>query len=101
MNYVLDYMNEYYDLTVSGLVSYTIVDKFNKQNISGHVMTNDVMKIFHISQDEFSKSYDEWLNRQLIKLNNEFVDYQTETYKKTGVMMNISPQLLNGSNKAN
>lgn len=101
MNYVLDYMNEYYDLTVSGLVSYTIVDKFNKQNISGHVMTNDIIKIFHISQNEFSKSYDKWLNSKITKLNTEFVEYQAETYAKTGVKMGISPQLLNGSNKAN
>lgn len=98
---IKSYINDNYRLTLGGLVSFMVIDKINEEKIGVKTMINHVQKTFSISDEEFEKIFNKWVDEESVKLQNKVVDYQMEIYNKTGIEIEVSPEIFKAFEKDN
>lgn len=99
MDYVLDYINDNFKLTMSGMLSFCVYDKQCNSEISVLHMCKEVQKVFSLTNEEFTKIHNKWVDIQSTILQNKVVDYQTEIYNKTGVKLEITSEIFRAFDK--
>lgn len=99
MDYILEYINDNFKLTMSGLLSFCVYDKQSNCEISVIQMCKEVHKVFNLTDEEFVEIHNKWVDTQSVILQNQVVDYQTEIYNKTGVKLEITPEIFKAFDK--
>lgn len=94
MNYINEYINDAYILTMSGQQSFCILDKFMKKEIGTTDMTNHIMTCFRLSSDEIDRIKSNWVNEEISNIENRIVYYQDDIYNKTGIKIQVTHELL-------
>lgn len=61
MDYILDYINDNFKLTMSGMLSFCVFDKHNKSEISVLHMCKEVKKAFSLTNEEFTDIQNKWV----------------------------------------
>lgn len=89
MDYVLEYINERYTLTIGGAVSFNVLDKQTMTHVSCLKMHNEVKKVFNLTTNAFNKINSKWVDNQIARLNSELPDFQ----KDNGLSLGLSPEL--------
>jgi hypothetical protein len=99
MTYILDYINYNFKVTMSGMLSVSVFDKQLNREISVTQMSEGIQKVFDLTDNEFNDIFKNWVNVQSVILQNKVVDYQTEIYNKTGVKLEITPEIFRAFDK--
>jgi hypothetical protein len=62
-------------------------------------MCKEIHKVFNLTDDEFVEIHNKWVDTQSVILQNKVVDYQTEIYNKTGIKLEITPEIFKAFDK--
>ena len=90
------YLDKCYKLTTKGYVSFTVYDNSSKLEVSPKTLFRETARAFSITEETLRPIYEEWVDVQIITLENKLVDLQEKIYLQTGQVItspSISPQI--------
>jgi hypothetical protein len=92
---VIKYLENNYHFTLSTLVSYRLVDKFDGSEVGLRSVMQTIMSIFNIDDEALFPIWEKWSENKAIEVNNRITDFRYKIYEATGYNVELSLEDMN------
>ena len=92
---VIKYLENNYHFTLSTLVSYKLVDKFDGSEVGLRSVMQTIMSIFNIDDETLFPIWEKWSENKAIEVNNRITDFRYKIYEATGYNVELSLEDMN------
>ena len=92
---ITKYLENNYIFTLSTLVSYKLVDKFDGSEVGLRSVMQTIMSIFNIDEDTLFPIWEKWSESKAIEVNNRITDFRYKIYEATGYNVELSLEDMN------
>ena len=92
---IIKYLENNYIFTLSTLVSYKLVDKFDGSEVGLRSVLSTLKDVFNIDDNTLLPIWEKWSESKAIEVNNRITDFRYKVYEATGYNVELSLEDMN------
>lgn len=92
---IFKYLDSNYVFSLSTIISYKLVDKFNKTDIGVLNVMNTLKNVFDVDDDELYPIWEKWSQIKAVEINNKITDFRYKIYEATGYNVELTLEDMN------
>jgi hypothetical protein len=92
---VFKYLEANYIMTLSTMVSYKLVDRFDNSNISIVTVLRTINKLFDIEDEILIPIWEKWSGSKSNEINKRITDFRLKIYETTGYNVELTVEDMN------
>jgi hypothetical protein len=92
---IVKYLETNYNFSLSTLISYKLVDKFDNSEVGLKSVIGNLKNLFNVDDDTLTPIWEKWSETKAIEINNRITDFRYKVYETTGYNVELSLEDMN------